>query len=128
MYVDPSASKLSRMDVERPFQAAMLAFEPACLWHWHYCLTKYPALFQTVGQILICGGLQSAFSGPPAVHVEGRTTLKPLNRCQLRAHAGWKAVIAALKGRSSVPSMGRISLDERSQPEPMTATVVNRKA
>jgi hypothetical protein len=33
-----------------------------------------------------------------------------------------------LKGRSSVPSMGRISLDERSQPEPMTATVVNRKA
>jgi hypothetical protein len=27
-----------------------------------------------------------------------------------------------------VPSMGRISLDERSQPEPVTATVVNRKA
>jgi hypothetical protein len=29
---------------------------------------------------------------------------------------------------ASVPSMGRILLDERSQPEPMTATVVNRKA
>jgi hypothetical protein len=29
---------------------------------------------------------------------------------------------------ASVPSMGRISLDERSQPGPMTATVVNRKA
>ena len=28
----------------------------------------------------------------------------------------------------SVPSMGRILLDERSQPEPMTATVVKRKA
>jgi len=28
----------------------------------------------------------------------------------------------------SVPSMGRILLDERSQPEPMTVTVVNRKA
>ena len=29
--------------------------------------------------------------------------------------------------RPSVPSMGRISLDERSQPEPMTATVAKRK-
>ena len=29
---------------------------------------------------------------------------------------------------ASVPSMGRILLDERSQPEPMTATVANRKA
>jgi hypothetical protein len=28
----------------------------------------------------------------------------------------------------SVPSMGRILLDERSQPEPMTATVGKRKA
>jgi hypothetical protein len=27
-----------------------------------------------------------------------------------------------------VPSMGRILLDERSQPEPMTATVAKRKA
>jgi len=27
-----------------------------------------------------------------------------------------------------VPSMGRILLDERSRPEPMTATVANRKA
>jgi len=30
---------------------------------------------------------------------------------------------AALENRRSVPSMGRILLDERSQPEPMTATV-----
>ena len=30
--------------------------------------------------------------------------------------------------RPSVPSMGRILLDERSQPEPMTATVAKRKA
>jgi len=29
---------------------------------------------------------------------------------------------------ASVPSMGRVSLDERSQPEPMTATVAKRKA
>jgi hypothetical protein len=29
---------------------------------------------------------------------------------------------------ASVPSMGRISLNERSQPEPMTATVAKRKA
>jgi heavy metal efflux system protein len=29
---------------------------------------------------------------------------------------------------ASVPSMGRNSLDERSQPEPMTATVAKRKA
>jgi len=29
---------------------------------------------------------------------------------------------------TSVPSMGRILLDERSQSEPMTATVVNREA
>ena len=33
-----------------------------------------------------------------------------------------------LKACPSVPSMGRILLDERSQPEPMAATVVNRKA
>ncbi len=30
---------------------------------------------------------------------------------------------AAKSGCASVPSMGRILLDERSQPEPMTATV-----
>jgi hypothetical protein len=30
--------------------------------------------------------------------------------------------------RPSVPSMGRILLDERSQSEPMTATVAKRKA
>ena len=30
--------------------------------------------------------------------------------------------------RPRVPGMGRISLDERSQPEPMTVTVANRKA
>jgi len=30
--------------------------------------------------------------------------------------------------RPSVPSMGRVLLDERSQPEPMTATVAKRKA
>src|ERR1035441_5220172 len=30
--------------------------------------------------------------------------------------------------RPSVPGMGRILLDERSQPEPMTVTVANRKA
>jgi hypothetical protein len=35
---------------------------------------------------------------------------------------------AGLEARPSVPSMGRISLDERSQPEPVTATVANRKA
>ena len=35
---------------------------------------------------------------------------------------------AAWTGRASVPNMGRILLDERSQPEPMTATVVKRKA
>jgi hypothetical protein len=29
---------------------------------------------------------------------------------------------------ASVPGMGRILLDERSQPEPMTVTVANRKA
>lgn len=33
-----------------------------------------------------------------------------------------------LGDRPSVPSMGRILLDERSQSEPMTATVANRKA
>ena len=30
--------------------------------------------------------------------------------------------------RPRVPGMGRILLDERSQPEPMKATIVNRKA
>ncbi len=35
---------------------------------------------------------------------------------------------AGLKAGPSVPSMGRILLDERSQPGPMTATVANRKA
>jgi hypothetical protein len=34
----------------------------------------------------------------------------------------------SLKGCPSVPSMGRNLLDERSQPEPMTATVAKRKA
>jgi len=32
-----------------------------------------------------------------------------------------------LEACASVPSMGRILLDERSQPEPMTATVAKRK-
>src|ERR1035438_789820 len=35
---------------------------------------------------------------------------------------------AGLTACASVPSMGRILLDERSQPEPMTATVAKRKA
>jgi hypothetical protein len=39
-----------------------------------------------------------------------------------------KKPAAAKIGCPSVPSMGRISLDERSQPEPMTATVAKRKA
>jgi len=33
-----------------------------------------------------------------------------------------------LKRCPSVPDMGRILLDERSQPEPMTVTVAKRKA
>ncbi len=45
--------------------------------------------------------------------------------CQTRPTRGSAAGQGA---RPSVPSMGRISLDERSQPEPMTATVANRKA
>jgi hypothetical protein len=53
-------------------------------------------------------------------------------------HSGPSGKLSPLKGIRgsdakpklcpSVPSMGRISLDERSQPEPMTVTVVNRKA
>ena len=48
--------------------------------------------------------------------------------------AGRTAVRAGLKALRrpeacpSVPDMGRISLDKRSQPEPMTVTVANRKA
>jgi len=47
----------------------------------------------------------------------------------LAGYAGQGGLRARRRPRAcpSVPSMGRISLDERSQPEPMTATVAKRK-
>jgi len=44
---------------------------------------------------------------------------------------GWRKraeALCKLEACPSVPGMGRISLDERSQPEPMTVTVAKRKA
>ncbi len=55
---------------------------------------------------------------------------RPVSQFDSRSHAGRgdRGSPADLGIRPSVPSMGRILLDERSQPEPMTATVANCKA
>ncbi len=68
---------------------------------------------------------QFSWGGSP----EPRRAPSPGCLCSQQDPVGPTRASAAGQGsRPSVPSMGRISLDERSQPEPMTATVAKRKA